>query len=75
MSKQFGIGRAIKEIRRGNAVRRAGWSVGEGESVLVYLPAMSSIIHLRRDLPTHRPRVEPWECNQDDLMAKDWELV
>lgn len=72
---QFGIGRAIKELRNGSAVRRAGWN-GKNMSLELQIPDA----HSKMTLPyvfihTAQGDLVPWLCSQTDLLATDWELV
>lgn len=84
----FGIGQAVKELRDGKAVGRAGWN---GKNMFLFLvPNTLSEMHeyelgddieLRAvELPWVAMRtvdgtVVPWLCSQTDLLATDWELV
>lgn len=69
------IGWAIKEMRQGNKVRRAGWN-GKGMHLMLQVPDTNS----KMTLPyvymyTVTSDLVPWLCSQTDLLATDWELA
>ena len=86
----FGIGRAVKEMRNGARVRRAGWN---GTGMFLFL-VPGSTFQVNRppllgmypegteinyqphvDMKTAQGTVVPWLCSQTDLLATDWELA
>lgn len=85
------IGWAIKQMRNGSRVRRAGWN-GKG-MFLMLVPGSRVTVTEGRPLAwvmpvgsefTYQPHVDiwtadgtlvPWLCSQTDLLATDWELA
>lgn len=82
----FGVGEAVKEMRNGNRVRRAGWN-GKGMHVELatsgaFAPREAELGEaFRRPLEpfvvmwTAGKTWVPWLCSQADLLAVDWELA
>jgi len=88
--KNFGIGRAVKNMHLGHKVSRAGWN---GKNMFVFLVNGSQFQVNRAPLNKHypegttidyRPHVDmkcvdgaivPWVCSQSDLLASDWFVV
>lgn len=86
----FGIGQAVKEMRDGKKVARAGWN-GKG-MFIYYVPAASykaqtgaakslwgedGLVPYQAyiAMKTAQETVVPWFCSQSDLLAVDWEIV
>lgn len=70
-----GIGWAVKQMRDGQRVRRAGWN-GKGMWLALQVPDE----HSKMTLPyvymsTAQGTLVPWLCSQTDLLAVDWELA
>jgi hypothetical protein len=70
-----GIGAALKHLRAGGKVRRAGWN-GKGMWLALQVPDE----HSKMSLPyvymkTADHKLVPWLCSQTDLLATDWEAV
>jgi hypothetical protein len=68
----FGIGQAVKEMRNGNRVSRAGWN---GKNMWLALQVPDE--HSKMSLPyvymrTADEKLVPWLCSQTDLLAMDW---
>lgn len=73
--KTFGIGRAIKEMRKGAKVRRSGWN-GKGMWLALQVPdAHSKMGHPYVYMSDVVGERFPWNPNNLDLLARDWELV
>jgi len=75
MNETFGIGQAVKEMRNGNRVARAGWN-GKGMWLALQVPDE----HSKMSLPyvfmsTADGKLVPWLCSQTDLLAEDWGVV
>ncbi len=71
----FGIGQAVKEMRDGKKVCRAGWN-GKGMHLMLQVPDA----HSKMTLPyvymyTVQGDLVPWLCSQTDLLAVDWQVV
>src|SRR5260221_2603130 len=74
IAQAFGIGWAVKEMRNGSRVRRAGWN---GKNM--HLELQVSDAHSKMTLPyvymfTAQGDLVPWVCSQTDLFAVDWEI-
>lgn len=70
----FGIGEAIKELRRGNAVCREGWN-GKNMYLKLQVPDKNSKMTLPYVyMKTAQGDLVPWLCSQTDLLAIDWML-
>jgi hypothetical protein len=85
-----GIGWAVKQMRNGDRVCRAGWN---GKDMFLFLVAGSTFevnrppllgiypegtkinYHAHVDMKTATGEIVPWLCSQSDLLATDWELV
>lgn len=71
----FGIGEAVKEMRNGNRVRRAGWN-GKGMWLALQSPdAHSKMTESYVYMKTAQGGLIPWLCSQADLLAADWEIA
>lgn len=75
MSQPQEIGWAIKQMRNGDKVRRAGWN-GKGMWLSLQVPDE----HSKMSLPdvymkTADDKLVPWLCSQADLLATDWEIA
>ena len=76
------FGDALKAIKNGQQVSRAGWngkgmflilvSGGEMDHPLIP-PATLSMPYVA--IKTAQNNVVPWPCSQTDLLATDWELA
>jgi hypothetical protein len=69
------IGWAVKQMRNGDKVGRAGWN-GRGMWLQLQVPDA----HSKMTLPyvfmsTAQGDLVPWLCSQTDLLATDWEVV
>jgi hypothetical protein len=85
-----GIGWAIKQLRNGDKVQRAGWN---GKGMFLFLVAGSTFTVNRAPLNTIYPegteinynphidiksvdgKITPWVASQTDLLAEDWSVV
>lgn len=70
----FGIGQAIKEMRNGARVSRAGWN-GKGMWLALQIPDE----HSKMSLPyiymkTADDKLVPWLASQTDILAVDWSV-
>ncbi len=75
MGDQFGIGQAVKEMRDGKKVLRAGWN-GKGMWLGLQVPDAGSKMSLPYVyMSTADGKLVPWLCSQTDLLAVDWELA
>lgn len=81
---------ALKLIKQGHRLRRAGWN---GKGMFVFLvpgsvfrvnrePLLSILgegtevqYHGHVDMRTATGEIVPWLCSQTDLLATDWESV
>ena len=82
MNRQFRIGEAVAEMRRGNRVVREGWN---GKVMhLRLVPGGLALIEGGKEPVAMLPYVMmktvsghhvPWLCSQTDLLAEDWEVV
>jgi hypothetical protein len=84
------IGWAVKQMRNGSKVQRAGWN---GKGMFLYLvPANSYAAQTGAAkgywgenalvpygayvaMKTAQENVVPWLCSQTDLLATDWEVA
>jgi len=69
------IGQAIRALRDGKRIARAGWN---GKNM--YLELQVPDEHSKMTLPyvymrTAQGDLVPWLCSQTDLLANDWEIV
>ena len=69
------IGEAVKNLREGKQIRRAGWN-GKNMHLQLQVPDAKS----KMTLPyvymfTADKHLVPWLCSQTDLLATDWETV
>lgn len=70
-----GIGWAVKHMRDGGRVCRAGWN-GKGMWLELQTPDMNSKMTLPYVyMRTVQGDLVPWLCSQTDLLAIDWEIV
>lgn len=70
--KEFDFGIALKILRAGGAVARAGWN-GKGVQVQMQIPDA----HSKMGLPylylrTVDGKLVPWTASQSDVLADDW---
>lgn len=73
--KGFGIGLAVKYMRNGKAVTRAGWN-GKDMFLRLQVPNLDSKMTLPYVyMKTVQDDLVPWLCSQTDLLATDWEVV
>lgn len=74
MSEQFGIGKAVKNLRNGRRVTRAGWN-GPNQYLTLQMPDENSKMTLPYVyiVTVQEDRV-PWLCSQTDLLATDWQV-
>jgi Protein of unknown function (DUF2829) len=71
----FGIGQAIKEMRNGNRVARAGWN-GKNMHLALQVPDEHSKMSMPYVyLKTADDNLVPWNPNNIDLLAIDWCVV
>nr|WP_315243064.1 DUF2829 domain-containing protein [uncultured Albidiferax sp.] len=74
------FGRALKFIRGGAAVRRAGWN-GKGMFLVIIeadgYKVFGSVYPLLPfiAMKTADGMMVPWLASQSDLLAEDWEVV
>lgn len=84
------FGSALKALKMGHRVARAGWN---GKGMFIFLvpgstfkvsrPPLMGIYpegteinyHPHVDMKTADGMVVPWLCSQTDMLANDWELV
>lgn len=70
-----GIGWAIKQMRNGDRVCRAGWN-GKGMWLMLQVPDANSKMTLPYVfMKTAQGDLVPWLCSQTDLLATDWEIA
>lgn len=71
----FGIGQAVKEMRDGRRVARAGWN-GKDMYLELQIPDANSKMTLPYVyMRTAQGDLVPWLCSQSDLLASDWSVV
>lgn len=75
ISSAYGFGVAIKMLKGGFKVRRAGWN-GKGMWLSLQVPDE----HSKMSLPyiyisTPDGNLVPWVTSQMDVLAEDWETV
>ena len=69
------IGGAVKELRKGGMVARAGWN-GKGMWLELQEPDESTdMTEPYVYMKTAQGGLIPWLCSQADLLADDWEVV
>jgi hypothetical protein len=88
LNKNWSFGAAIKAMKMGIKVRRAGWN-GKG-MFLYHVPANSypaatkiAFDHFGQSVPygeyiamkTAQENVVPWLASQTDMLSNDWELA
>lgn len=71
----MGFGEAIKSLRNGYKVARAGWN-GKGQYLELQLPDIRSkmtvpYIYIR----TVQSDLVPWLPSQTDVLAEDWTIA
>lgn len=69
------FGEAIRELKLGNSVSRAGWN-GKGMWLSLQVPDA----HSKMSLPyiymkTADEKLVPWLASQTDVLAEDWLIV
>lgn len=77
-----GIGWAIKQMRNGAKVQRAGWN-GKGMWLLLQVPDAHSkmtLPYIFIEYPAGHPAYPdgcrvPWLASQTDILADDWSVV
>jgi len=70
-----GIGWAVKHLRDGGRVARAGWN-GKHMYLELQLPDNNSKMTLPYVyMRTVQGDLVPWLCSQTDLLATDWGVV
>jgi hypothetical protein len=70
-----GIGWAVKEMRDGRKVCRAGWN-GKNMWLALQIPDANSKMGLPYVyMSTVDGKLVPWLCSQTDLLAEDWGVV
>lgn len=84
------IGWALRRMREGHKVRRAGWNgkgmflfIVPGSTFVVNRPPLLGIYpegtevdyQPHVDMRTATGSIVPWLCSQSDLLADDWELA
>jgi hypothetical protein len=90
MDTRFDFSTALKLVREGKRVQRAGWN---GKGMFVFLvpgstfkvnrePLLSILgegtevnYHGHVDMKTADGMIVPWLCSQTDLLADDWQLA
>ena len=69
------IGQALRRLRSGDRVARAGWN-GKGMYLELQVPDDNSKMTLPYVyMKTAQDDLVPWLCSQTDLLADDWESV
>lgn len=86
----FDFGQALKELKGGNKVARAGWNgkgmflfLVPGSQFQVNRPPLLGIYpegttinyHAHIDMKTAQDTVVPWLASQTDVLAEDWFVV
>lgn len=81
------FGGALRELRAGNKVARAGWNgkgmflfLVPGSTFKVNRPPLLGIYpegqevnyHAHVDMKTADGQIVPWLCSQTDMLATDW---
>ena len=75
MEEQFDFGMALKRLKEGYRVRRAGWN-GKGMWVELQTPDEHSKMTLPYlYLKTVDGKLVPWLASQTDILAEDWEMA
>ena len=70
-----GIGWAIKQLQNGDHVRRSGWN-GKGMFLGLQVPdANSKMGHPYVYMSDVNQKLFPWNPNNLDLLATDWEIA
>ena len=90
MNEQFDFAVALRELKEGSKVARAGWN---GKGMFIFLvpgstfkvnrPPLLGIYpegteikyHAHVDMKTADGQVVPWLASQTDLLAEDWSVV
>lgn len=69
------FGEALKLLKRGDRVSRAGWN-GKGQYIELQSPDAGSKMTLPYlYISTVQGALVPWLASQTDLLAEDWILV
>lgn len=69
------FGWAIKELKNGESVTRAGWN-GKGQKLTLQVPDENSKMSLPYIyITTVQGDKVPWLASQTDMLAIDWELA
>src|SRR5688572_14373721 len=87
----LGFDEALRYLKAGARVRRAGWNgkgmwlvlipgstftVTEGRPMSAGFPVGASVDYLPHvDMKTADGKVVPWLCSQTDMLSEDWELL
>jgi hypothetical protein len=66
------IGWAVRELRKGRPVARAGWN-GKGMALVLVDGDASKMAYVAMRIV--QGFWVPWTCSQTDLLAEDWELA
>lgn len=70
----FGIGKAVRLMRDGEAVTRRGWN-GKGMYIALQRPGRTGQMSLPFVyMKTAQGDLVPWLCSQTDLLAEDYEV-
>lgn len=84
------FGEALKHIKDGKCVARAGWNgnnmfifLVNGSTFKVNRPPLDEIFdegtevnyHAHIDMKTAQGYIVPWLASQADVLAEDWEIV
>jgi hypothetical protein len=78
----YDIGGAVRLLREGKRVRRAGWN-GKGMWLAYSRGGYAMLTPRAADAPmvefvamkTADNTLVPWHCSQTDLLATDWEIA
>ena len=81
MDKTFGIGRAVKDMHEGHAVRRASWAAGrclrlvkDWNGSVGYMPPDYVLLPFIVDVTGNGEGV-PWIPGHADILAIDWQYA
>lgn len=84
MSMQMNFGNAMRALKGGERVGRAGWN-GKGMDKETWLESQPPDAHSKMTSPyvfisvldkfTKDKKLVPWLALQTDILAEDWELV
>lgn len=71
----FDFGTALKNLKAGNKVTRAGWN-GPGQCLELQVPDVNSKMTLPYIyIKTVQGDLVPWLASQTDMLAEDWSVV